>query len=372
VKRVLAIALALVLLVTLAVPVMADSSKDADTTANVGGTGGSPPIIKCKWETSSTVADEESGDPSHLVPGVQIDPIIDEAAQTCMAEVFYWVVVTDPQGVGNIGEVAVDVFEPDVDPNYKWKYKVVLTSLWDPTLDKQAMKDALTAADAAGLVTYAPGYDLDEICGFEGEIDQGKVKIYRGSAIIEGHQPGGIYWVRAFAFDLQQDMSAILENCFVYVRTEALVKDFSLVDWGDVVVCSEAVFCGDSDMTTPLLPTIKSTGNCALDISIHYSEMFREGDGRLMDEVEFDAFLVSDVYRVGGILPCVDTDISHPTAGHVYAPICTPTKIGFSIHVFQAQPGIYWGTVTLTGTDNALPWGGANCSNPACARGHGP
>lgn len=371
-KKLLAIALALVLLVALAVPVMADGTKDADTEATVLGGDGSPPTVKCKWETSGPGCDVESGDPTHLTPGTQIDPIIDEAAQTCQAEVHYWAFVTDPQGVSNIDEVAVDVFEPAPDGTYIWKYKVVLEQIYcSPSPDKAAMKSALNCADAANLVTYDPAYDLNEIAGDNGEIDQGSVKLYHGSAIIEGHQPGGIYHVEAFAFDLQQDMSAKLINCFEYVRTEALVKDFSIINWGDVVKCSEAVVCGDTDMATPEQPTLKSTGNCALDISVHFSDMFRD-DGRIMDEVEFDAYLVGDENRVAPILPCVDTDISHPPSGnHVYCPPCTPTKAGFSIHVIQAQPGTYTGTITLTGTDNGLPWGGENCSNPFCARGHG-
>jgi hypothetical protein len=108
-KKVFAIAVALVLLVVMAVPVMADGTKTADTSANVLGGGGSPPIIKCKWETSGTAADSESGDPTHLTLGTQIDPVIDEAAQTCQATVYYWAVVMDPQGIDNIDEVAVDV-----------------------------------------------------------------------------------------------------------------------------------------------------------------------------------------------------------------------------------------------------------------------
>lgn len=370
-KKLLAIALALVLLVALAVPVMADGSKDADTEATVLGGGGSPPIVKCKWETSSEVADSESGDPSHLILGTQIDPIIDEVAMTCQATVYYWAFVTDPQGISNIGEVCVDVFEPK-DSTYIWKYKVVLQPIYDgPTPDKAAMKAAINAADRAHLVTYDPAYSLAEIAGANGEIDQSKVRLYRGSAIIEKHQPGGLYHVEAYAFDLQQDMSAKLINCFEYVRTEALVKDFSIIDWGDVVKSSEAVVCGDTDMNTPEQPTLKSTGNCSLDIAVKFSKMYR-ADGRLMDEVKFDAYLVSDANRVGDILPEVNTGISHPpVGGHVFCPICTPTKAGFSIHVIQAQPGTYTGKVTITGTDNGLPWAGANCSNSNCARGHG-
>jgi hypothetical protein len=356
----------------MAVPVMADGTKTADTSANVLGGGGSPPTIKCKWETSGPGADEESGDPSHLTPGTQIDPIIDEAAQTCQATVYYWAVVMDPQGIDNIDEVAVDVYEPDPSGVYIWKYKVVLTQIYcGPPPDKVAMKAAINAADAANLVTYDPAFDLADIAGDNGQIDQSSCKFYRGSDIIEGHQPGGIYHVEAFAFDLQQDMSAKLVNCFEYVRTEALVKDFDIIDWGDVVKCSPDVVCGDTDWATPEQPTVKSTGNCALDVSVHFTDMYRTTDGMIMNEVEFDAYLVEDTNTVEPILPCVDTDISHPTPGHVYLPPCTYTKIGFSIHVIQCQPGTYTGTVTLTGTDNGLPWPGDKCSNVNCARGHG-
>jgi hypothetical protein len=375
VKKVFAIALALVLLVALAAPAMADGTKDVDTSATVvEGGAGSPPIIKCKWETSSEVADAENGDPSHITAGTQIDPVIDEAAQTCEAWVYYWAFVMDPQGIENIGEVAVDVYEPQGDDpacgTYIWKYKVVLDQIYCSPVDKQAMKDALNAADAADLVTYDPNYDLADIAGDNGQIDQGSVKLYRGCDIIEHHQPGGIYHVEAFAFDLQQDMSDMLVNCFEYVRTEALVKDFDIINWGEVVVCSKDVVCGDTDWATPEQPTVKSTGNCALDVSVTFSEMYRIGDGHIMNEVEFDAYLVGDENEVFPILPDTPTDISHPASSgeHVFLPQCTYTKIGFSIHVIQCQPGVYEGTVTLTGTDNDLPWAGENCANPFCAR----
>jgi hypothetical protein len=369
-KKVLGIALALVLSLALTIPAMAEdgSSKEAETRAEVSGGGGSPPVVKCKWETSGVEPDSESGDPSHMTPGTQVDPMIDEDAQTCNATVCYWAFVTDPQGVQNIAEVAVDVFEPNGEETYKWKYKVVLEQIHCD--NKTAMKDAVTAADAAGLVTYDPDFDLQDLVGDNQQIDQGKVKLYRGCAIIEGHQPGGIYHVEAYAHDEQQDMSEKLENCFEYVRAEALVKDFSTIDWGEVAKCSEAVVCGDTDMGTADHPTLKATGNCALDIAVHFSKMYRVEDERLMDEVEFDAYLVGDENRVGGILPCVETDISHPDDGHVYCPVCTPTKLGLSIHVIQAQPGTYTGTVTLIGTDNGLPWGGTDCGNAECARDH--
>jgi hypothetical protein len=372
VKRILAIAIALTLLLALAVPAMASdtASKDAVTSAVViGGTGGSPPIVKCKWETSGTLADSENGDTGHLIPGTQVIPTINEGADTCQATVYYWAIVTDPQGKGDIREVAVDVFEPGVEPDYVFKYKVQMPQYLNS--DWTGIKAALNAAHAAHLVTYAAGYTLQEIAGTNGEIDQAKCYLYRGSKVIAKPQAGGIYHVNAYAYDLGNEQAAFLINCFEYVRTAALVKDFTNVDWGEVKISTEQAVCGDADMLTPSLPTLKSAGNCNLAIAVTYSNLNRTSDNRPMDEVEFDAYLIDDGYRVGGILPGVKTDISGIGMPETQCKICTPTKLGLSIHVIQAPGGEYTGTVTLTGTDNLLPWAGAKCSNPACARGHG-
>jgi hypothetical protein len=391
VKKLLIIVLTLVLSLSLAIPAVAADGpvKDADTSATVsGGTTHSPPIVKCKWETSGTEADSENGDPTHLTLGTQIDPVIDEDAQTCVGTVYYWAFVTDPQGVADIREVCADVWEPGDDPDYVFKYKVEMPQIMIG--DWQGMKDALTAADAADLVTYAPGYDLNELVGTDKEIDQHTVLLFRGMDVIEGHQPGGIYHVDCYAYDQSNELAAFLTNCFEYVRTEALVKDFTEIDWEEVNVCQEKVVCGDQimyendankdgyDDTTlkPNLPTLKSTGNCNLDISVYFSEMVSAT--RPIDEVEFDAYLESPEYKVYPIPPETETDISNGTmleppyeTFHTQCPQCTPTKLGLSIHVIQAMPDTYTGTVTITGSDNDEPWAGTDCSNADCARGHG-
>ena len=378
-RKFLGILLVLGLVLAFSVPVMANEpgpTKTADTGATVLSGSGSPPIVKCKWETSAPAADSESGDPSHLTRGTQVDPTIDEAAQTISAIVYYWAIVTDPQGINDIREVAADVYEPagggGAAEEYVFKYKVVMPQCHDQNWD--VIRSDLEKADAAGLVTYAEGYDLAEITGTEGELDQNSCLLFRGSAVIEGHQPGGFYNVQAYAYDQGNEVSAFLNNCFEYVRTASLVKDFTLINWGGVNICTEKTVCGDSvmfendldfdgfndDTSEPNNPTLKSAGNCNLDISVEFSDMVKAD--RKMDEVEFDAYLISPDNRVGGILPNAPRDISHPDSTvHVQCPVCTPTKLGLSIHVIQAFPGDYTGTVTITGSDNGLPWGGINC-----------
>jgi hypothetical protein len=324
------------------------------------------------------------GDDDVATAGTQVDPIIDEDLQRCMGVVYYWAMVTDPQGLGDIREAAVDVLEPKDDGNgYEFKYKVELDQLhttgeypsWD--IDFDAISADFHAADTAGLVTYASGYDLAEI---EDELYQENVLLFRGKAIIEYHQAGGLYHVNAYAYDQGNAMADILENCFTYVRTEALTADFVTIPWGDVNVSIEKVFCGDAVMyendadmdgyndTTSAanLPTVKSCGNCSLDIAVEFSNLLRDSDDRPMDEVEFDAYLVHPDYREGNIQIDELRNISSHNGVDVEAPICTPTKIAFSIHVIQAPAGTYEGSVSVTGTDNARPWGGEYCGNSAC------
>lgn len=139
-KKVLGILLALVLVLAFSVPVMA-VEEPVTTAANVVGTGGSPPEIKCKWETAF---DYPSGDDDTTTPGMQADLAGPQADKT----IYYWAVVMDPQGVDNIQKVWADVYEPCG----TFKYEVDLVQIY--CLDPAGAVWALDLAETAGLVVY--------------------------------------------------------------------------------------------------------------------------------------------------------------------------------------------------------------------------
>jgi len=412
VKKLLSIVMAITAIMAMAAPAMAASPTPvtATTGASIVGSGIAPVII-AKWETTGTDPNSENGDTPHTNPGTQVLPSISLFSQgdttpDCEATVYYWVLVKgEPDAHDNIGEVAVNVLEPkdfvganmgvppintangvpdDPTNDYAFKYKVVLDLFKDSWMAsdpvKTEMVNAITCANDAGLLTIATSYTLNDIIGTEAVgqalIKQGKVRLYRGHAEIEHPQAGGIYWVQAFAYDAAQNaMSAILLNCFDYVRVVALDKDFTNINWGNVVKNHTAVVCGDN-ILGGALPTMKTGGNCALDVSVLYSNMYADIGGvqTPMQEVSFDAYLFDESNRIFEPGPADFTreslNISYPfgpTGTHLWLPICTPEKVGFSIYVQQAQPGNYTGSVTFTATDNGIPWIGKLCANePAC------
>jgi len=334
-KKVLGILLALVLVLAFSVPVMA-VEEPVTTAANVVGTGGSPPEIKCKWETAF---DFPSGDDDTTTPGMQADLAGPQADKT----IYYWAVVMDPQGVDNIQKVWADVYEPCG----TFKYEVDLEQIY--CLEPASAVWALDLAEKAGLVVYG---GVHTFATTSQQLLDGQAKMYKSSADLTHEQQGGYYRVEAYAQDAQANVSLMLENCFEYVRTPCIELDFAGVNFGDVLVCNEKIVSGDDQLDTPELPTIKNSGNCDLDISVHFDNM---GFIAPTGEVEFDAQL-NLFGKVSNILPSVWT----PLPGKLV--ICTPTPMHFSIHVMKdTVKGAHSGTLTIKGVDSGTPCAGTPC-----------
>jgi len=177
-KKVLAIVLALALSLALAVPVVAG---DVDTSVTLSSGGSTPPVVKCKWEEP---------DMDLTKPGTQINP---PGVFGGTVNVKYFVVVTDAENGGDVAQAWVDVFHPSDWPDPEtgecgsFKYEVPLTR-WEKKTDaiKTAVLAKFTAADAAGLVTYAPGYNYSEVWN---ELFKCTADIWRGNADLSYHQP---------------------------------------------------------------------------------------------------------------------------------------------------------------------------------------
>lgn len=341
-KKALTIVLALALSLALVGPVLANNGQDVETNVTVIGGGGSSPVIKCKWETAWTWA---NGDDDLTKDGLQVDlSVIPQGSKT----VYYWAVAADPNF--DVSKVWADVYEPcDV-----FKYQVQLDQIYCDT-PVWAVAD-LELADAAGLITYGPGHDLASVS--QQLLDE-QAKMYKGQADLEHPQPGGYYHVQDRAQDASGNLSAILLNCFEYVRTPAIELDFTKIDFGEVPISTEVIISGDDIMdpvdTGPR--TIKNSGNCNLDISVHFDDMgLKPPEG----DVEFDAQL--DLCgKVIGIKPSVPTKLT----GEL--PICNAYPMHFSIHIIKAlELKAYSGKVTITGQDNLAPDGCDPCENVDC------
>jgi len=156
-----------------AVPALA---QDVDTNVNVTGGTTTPPIIKCKWEQDTTLCLED-GDPTHETAGGQfLPPGVFAGNKT----VEYWVVITDPEGVGTVSTVSVDVYHPAGPPECgSKKYQVILEKVDKATVGIPAFE----AAWAAGLVTWNPAVfaDADEAyADIMSELTKCTAEVYMG------------------------------------------------------------------------------------------------------------------------------------------------------------------------------------------------
>lgn len=267
----LIVAMALVLSIGL-VPAMAANVEDVDIATRVDVTGGTtnPPIVKCKWEQDQSGLLED-GDPGHSNAGSQfLPPLVYMAPHP----IEYWTIVTDPEGVGTVKQVSVDVYHPEGPPFYgSFKYQVILQKV-----DKASVGiPAYVAARNAGLITYQTGYDNNEVWD---ELDKCTADVYMGVMDLSYHQPAGMYRVvadacdngNAWASDAEQD----LENFFEYVSGCKLDFDFDSVDYGPVEPCTNKWIAGDKvfdEGGTSARATVRNVGNVWAQITVRQNDM---------------------------------------------------------------------------------------------------
>jgi hypothetical protein len=322
-KKILATIVAITMVMAMVAPAMASVT----TSVTVQSGGGSPPIIKAKWEQDTT-AKLEDGDPSHTTLGSQfLPPLVFGGVK----EVWYYAVVTDPNGVNTITQVSAYVYHPDD----SYKYKVPLTKVvGDPT----TLINLFNAAYAAGLVTLNDGMTIADILD---QLDKGTAQIWSGRANLDYHQPGGNYKVEVDAFD-GLSLSEKLINTFLYVPGKAFEIDFTNVDYGTVLVSSEQMLAGDKDFTTPNRPTVRNVGNMPIQLTVNQDDMGFGKDVNNIWQVEFDARLGSDNVNKVVFDPFVTTTLPN------LLPNCNTEELDFSIHVKQGTPGTtYNGIMTI-------------------------
>jgi hypothetical protein len=314
VKKLVAVILAVVLVVGMAVPALAQV-----TEVQVTAGGGGPPVVKCKWETPD---DGDTGPGTQVLPSgmYQIDKTVE-----------FWAIVTDPEGVGTVASVYADVWHPLGPPECgSFKYQLSM-----PKIDKAVGITAFQDAYDAGLVTFGPGHDYDSVMH---QLEQCLCDVFKGSQVLSYHQPAGDYLVKVKAYDNVGNPSDPLENTFTYVPTAGIELDFTEVNYGSVQVCSNKWIGGDLEFGTPA-QTVRNVGNTAVQITVQQDDM---GLGMTSGEwnVEFDARLGAD-----GVHAVYDPEVEVTLVDVL--PLCNTQKLDFSIHVKKGDPGTYTGTITI-------------------------
>ncbi|MBA7485631.1 hypothetical protein ES707_21180 [subsurface metagenome] len=334
-KKILAIALAIVLALASTLTVMA---ADIDTEAVVGGSGNSP-YVCAKFETPDDSEDM----------GTQIEPVAGG-----QKTVKFYVVIGDSNGVDDLSAAYIKVYHPD--GSFKFQLDAIRSDWtlipYDGLIDmdgdcagETSVPVALDELEAQGRITY--GYD--PVRGVDMTLDMLKYDLEHGKQLLvelvgemDYCQPSGNYTVEAIAVD-QGGKAGTLNNTFEYLSIIALRCDFERINWGSVNVNQWNVLYGDEDMLTPSKPTVHNIGNDDAKIELHFTEMTGQNFGKKI--IDFDASML------GGHIELVacTAEVIIDDAGAIILPPCTPTQIDFSVHPPVGTPeDTYTGQMTIT------------------------
>ncbi len=324
----------------------------------VGG-GGDPPVILCQWQTP------DNGDPSHSEAGTQLLPSgeyqVDE-------DIFFWAVVTDPEGVGSVTSVYSDVFHPQGPPEFgSFKYQLALGLVPkeesgppypDGSLPPLPVEDIMALVQQAyddGLITFGvnpdaavPGtlYTIEEVLH---QLEQCLADLYHGRQVMSYHQPAGEYQTGVYAFDGGNNESEWLWGSFDYVATTACAFDFNTIDYGTVEVCTNKWVGGDDIFAIgDGMPTVRNIGNTNAVIIVAQDDMgLGITDGEY--NVEYDARLgplSGNPHVAYGPTDLMAEPVSMTTIPGVLR-LCNTEKLDFSIHVKKAASGDYSGHMII-------------------------
>ena len=317
IKQLVAVILAVVLVLAMVIPALAQT-----TVVEVTAGGGGPPLVKCNWETP------DDGDPAHAWLGTSMFPSCQYGVDK---DVQFWAVVTDPEGVDTVANVYADVYHPEGPPECgSKKYQLELYRM-----DKEAGIAAFEEADAHGLITY--GWEQDYTL-ISHQLEQGLSAVYMGTQVLSYHQPAGLYRDDVKAYDIPGNPSMIFSTYFYYIPVAAIEVDFTHVNYGSVQVCSNKWIGGDLEFGTPA-PTVRNIGNTTVNALL---VKIRKGLGLTSGvwNVEFDARLGADGVHAQ-YFPEIEVTLVD------VLPLCNTQKLDFSIHVIKGDPGTYTGTITI-------------------------
>ena len=341
-RKTFVIALALILSLVIAVPVLADEVPTDVTILEMEG-GGSP-IIKCKWETP---------DDDLTMPGTQVDPPLEWEATK---PVCYWAIVTDTEGKDNIAAVYVDVFHPMGPPEdgsfkYQLELLVVDKEVGIPAF-QEAWDNGTISPECVGInpVTDLP-FTYDEIMD---ELNQCSADIYMVEGGLYYEQPAGDYKVIIKAVDKQGNPET-LENIMHYVPIAAIEIDFTSLSFGSVSICDNKQVDGDRTFVVPGEPagpapmngaTVRNIGNTLTQVTVHETDLYQGGMplGMTGDEwnVEYDARLGDATHTNVFFNPCETVTLPDILC------LSTEEKLDFSIHIKKfGTTGTWTGTMTI-------------------------
>lgn len=312
-------------------------------------TGGASPIVKAKWEANPDRYTDYSTD-----AGAQFMPtgVKDQNKTIAMCAV-----VTDPDGLADVINVYADVFYPE---------NIALGTSHVPLPDQSnagcgelMQEDSLTKLSKAeglalfcdnvrnlnnNLPTFNQGYDYNEICKADGELQKETAAVFCGQKDLSYEDPSGEYIVWAVGQD-KVGLQGRLENHFDYLPLTAFETDFTSINYGNVRLNTHKIINGDLTWdTTPHLASVRNIGNTRLAMSVLQNDMgLGKTDGRW--NVSYDA-------RVGSSAPFAVYEPNVTTLLDGTLDLSELDEMDFSIDISKFPPThigeTYTGTMTLT------------------------
>jgi len=385
VKKLIAIAIAILVVMAFSVPALADDPAGLGTTVTVISGTGTAPVVKALWTSDGVIGNPqtptlESGDIGHSVLGVQIKPNLGFQAKK---NVTFYAVVTDLAGVANITHVYVDVLNPD----RSLKFEAELTRHGTDDFAKEVFDAAYAAGPTdAGQKIYGmttintgatdPSYNVPiSKTDIDTELDQQLAVKYWGTYFFDNCQLTGRYPVVINAFNNQAQVGSF-EGWMDWTAMTAADFDFNAVNYGNVALGVHKQVGGDRVWDTPIgaapIPnkaTIANAGNTYLKMTVKEDDM---GLGTTMIN-GVQTWNVKYDFRLG------DGDPNQPNEGFVnYYPavakggnlagadsvsslqvlkLCAIEKVDFSIQVDKdLTPGVQKsGTIMIGVAQNAGP-----------------
>lgn len=277
-------------------PVMAGATTNGAVTTGLtrDTSGGETPIVKAKWEANVDRYTDTSTDAgAQFLPSGMKD--VNRTISICA-------VVTDPDGLADIDNVYADVFYPE--GIALGDSHVALADQSGDGCGELMQEDTLTRLDkAAGLdlfcdmvrnnnnnlPTFNAGYDYDEICAIDGELQKETAAVYCTEKDLSYEDPSGMYKVWAVGQD-KNGLQGTLENEFEYLPLTAFEADFNQVTYGNVRLNTHKIISGDLtwDAMNQGPASVRNVGNTRLQMSVMQDDMgFGQTDSQW--NVKYDA-----------------------------------------------------------------------------------
>jgi len=376
-KKLISIAIALVMVLLIAVPALADVGTSVTILAGAGQ--GNPPDIVCSW----VFPDDGPADGTQVMPPLKKDAYKD---------VWYFALVDDRQGDDDVVNVDVDVWHPACSPapynanNYfkyertmpRWQCKRSSMKPYGGVFEECVASEWFGKAVAAKVFTAAniginpnttKPYTIGEITEL---IDQESVGFYAVRVFIHYEQPAGDYPVRIRAVDKVNNITD-MNYTFNYIPVSMVEFDFTKLNFGSVMVNTTQEVDGDFvfadpagiagyDAATGLLypspaqATVRNIGNVWSKVTVWESNLSQNGAPLPKDpnwNVIYDACLS-------------DPGADNPKS--IFSPEETVTlarplflsetqKLDFSVKFMKyGQTGEWTGTMKLGSTMVGFPW----------------